>query len=303
MKSTLRNAAIVSFINMKGGVGKTTLCKEMGNYLSLKFENGNEEDVKILLIDIDPQSNLTQALNERYLPSNLDKKTKGHKVSIENIFNTKTTGYDVDKIIVSLHKNLDLIPGELETVFLERAQNNNTSHKLMDFIKDNNLKEKYDYIFIDCPPTYSVYTEMAFFCSDYYFVPVIPDAYSSLGVDLLERVVADIVFNNRNTIFSNRKPENIGVIFTRVDLANKPQQQTYIDALEETDIVLNNKINIFKNKFIESNKLSTSQFDKMLTDRSDVRLDSMIESICIEFIERMEVIKNESTVEENKANR
>ena len=296
MKLNKKEAAVVSFINMKGGVGKTTLCKEMGNYLSLKFKNENDENLKILLIDIDPQSNLTQALNERYRPDISDEDAK---VSIENIFDTKTAGYDIEKIIVKLHDNLDIIPGELETIFLGRAQNNNTSHKLMDFIEDNKLKEKYDYIFVDCPPTYSVYTEMAFFCSNYYFVPVIPDAYSSLGVDLLERVVYDIVYNNRNSIFKDRKSEHIGVIFTRVDTQSKPQQQTFIDALSEIEIVKRNNINIFKSQFTESNKLSTSQFDKMLTDRSDMKLDNMINEICTEFLERVEVLRNGIANKEN----
>ncbi|MBE6064823.1 ParA family protein [Clostridium cochlearium] len=300
MQYNKRDAAIVSFINMKGGVGKTTLCKEMGNYLSLRYKNKNDEDLKVLLIDIDPQANLTQALNERYRP---DYKEYEQKVSIENIFNTKTTGYDIDRIIVKLHKNLDLIPGELETIFLERAQNNNTSHKLMDFIEDNKLKEKYDFIFIDCPPTYSVYTEMAFFCGDYYFIPVIPDAYSALGVDLLERVVADIIYNNRNSIFKDRKSKNIGVIFTRVDLSNKPQQQHFIDALSEIKIIKENNINIFNSQFTESNKLSTSQFEKMLTDREDKKLDNMIDNICSEFLDRVEVLKDEVVNKENQINR
>ncbi len=61
--------------------------------------------------------------------------------------------------------------------------------KLNNFVESNDLKNKYDYIFIDCPPTYSFYTIAAFFASDVYIVPVVPDAYSLLGVNLLEDVV------------------------------------------------------------------------------------------------------------------
>lgn len=289
MEASTKEATIISFINMKGGVGKTTLCKEVSNYLSL-CEVSSNKSAKVLLIDIDPQSNLTQALIERYKPTNAD------QVSIENIFDTKSMGYQMDKILLNLHDKLDLVPGELETVFLERAQNNNTSHKLMDFIKDNDLKNKYDYIFIDCPPTYSVYTEMAFFCSDYYIVPVIPDAYSALGVDLLERVVSDIIHNNRNTIFVNRKPRNLGVIFTRVDLKQKPQQQSFLEVLGNTDIVNKNDIYIFQSRFNESNKLSTSEFDKMITDRNDGRLIDMMDRICSELIARLEVLESGGVV-------
>lgn len=300
----MRTAKIISLINMKGGVGKTTLCKELANYTSL------QEDNKVLIIDIDPQSNLTQALNERF-----DPKTKNEKAvpevtskiatgeapevnsefvaSIQNIFTTKSTGYDLSKIIVEFRPNLHIVPGELETIFIGRPSGGNNANKLMDFIKDNKLIEEYDYIFIDCPPTYSIYTEMAFFVSDYYLVPVIPDAYSALGVDLLERVVQDIIFANRNTVFVNRQPKNLGVILTRVDLKNKPQQQFFISALSQTDVVTQKNIYIFNKQFIEVNKLSTSMFDKLITDRNDRKLTSTIDDIYKEFILRLEELENE----------
>ena len=61
------NGKVISFINMKGGVGKTTLCREIGYTLNKKFKKS------ILFIDIDPQANLTQSLFEKYnlLPSDL----------------------------------------------------------------------------------------------------------------------------------------------------------------------------------------------------------------------------------------
>ncbi|AUJ25173.1 ParA family protein [Virgibacillus dokdonensis] len=291
-----RHGKIISFINMKGGVGKTTLCKEMANYISLTVNEATNEKFKVLVIDIDPQSNLTQAFDSRFPQTNMVISDESGNViqgkrSIEKIFNNKPIENTKD-IIVELHDNLDIIPGELETVFLERAQNNNTAHKLMDFVKDNKITKDYDFIFIDCPPTYSVYTEMAFFISDFYFVPVIPDAYSTLGVDLLERVVDDIVYNNRNTIFSENKPLNLGVVFTRVDKANKPQQESYIKALGKSDIVNEKKIYIFKSMFTESNKLSTSEFEKLITDREDKRLGSMLSNLCTEFLYRVEDLTN-----------
>lgn len=278
-----RLAKVISFINMKGGVAKTTLCREMANNISLQYYD-NEEDrpLKVLLIDIDPQSNLTQALGERY---NTEKLVGA---SIENIFNTKTTGYDLDKIIVKLNDNLDIVPGELKTIFLERAHNTTTAQKLLNFIEEHDLKDIYDYIFIDCPPTYSIYTEMAFFCSDYYLVPVIPDAFSALGVDLLERVVADIVYNNRRTIFRLHKPKSLGIIFTRVDKKQKPVQETHMSALPKADIVRKNELYIFKNQFTESNKISTSNFDKLINDRHDNALTNMLDEICSEFLDRIE---------------
>lgn len=298
---------VISFINMKGGVGKTTLCKEMATYLADTNINGREKPYKILLIDIDPQSNLTQSLDERYnlgiadaINKKEELKKKGESIteivpSIQNIFTPPEAGNIYECSIKQITDNLTIVPGELETIFLERSKSSTTSNKLLDFIEDYKLRDKFDFIFIDCPPTYSIYTEMATFCSDFYFIPVVPDAYSSLGVNLLEKVMADIVKENRNTVFQNKKIKNLGVIFTRVDLKNKPKQQDHMDALKESDTVIENNIYIFKNEFKESNKTSTASFDKLIRDREDKKLLSMLEDICLEFIKTWEeAVDNES---------
>lgn len=278
-----RNGKVISFINMKGGVGKTTLCLELADQIS-KRKKPNGENYKILLIDIDPQANLTQAVNEHFFPDE-DIPNK----SIEILFNKKPTGFKPEDIIVKLgdSENLNLIPGELETIFLERSSGNSTSQKLMDFILDYDIKSDYDLIMIDCPPTYSIYTEMAFFVSDYYFVPVIPDKYSILGVDLLERVVSDIIKNNKNSIFKDKTPQNIGIIFTRVNIQKKPRQDSYMNAMGAADIVSDNGIYIFSSKFKESNKLSTFDLGKLVSDTKDGRLQAMMNKICDEFLTRI----------------
>lgn len=291
---------IISFINMKGGVGKTTLCKEMALYLSQRFSREDGSPVKVLLIDIDPQANLTQSLLEKFGLRTTFYDTSGnvkYKCSVDNIFKQDMVGMTRDHIILNLNENLDLIPGELETIFLQRQQNSSTPSKLMSYIMDENLREQYDYIFLDCPPTYSVYTEMSFYTSDFYFVPAVPDAYSILGVDLLERVVGDIVYSQRHTVFKDSKPKNIGVVWTRVNLSSKPKQSEYMQALEVSDIVMQNQINIFDSIFNESNKLATSSFEKNIVDRNDKSLDEMMINICKEFIRRIEALNNENVVE------
>jgi chromosome partitioning protein len=297
-----RNAKVISFINMKGGVGKTTLCREVGLYLSERYQYDNGQSIKILLVDIDPQSNLTQSLLEKFDKGTTFYDADGnvdYKCSVDNIFKQDMVGMTKKHVILKLSDNLDIIPGELETIFLQRQQNSSTPNKLMDYIIDNNLKREYDYIFLDCPPTYSVYTEMSFYVSDYYIVPAVPDAYSVLGVDLLERVVRDIIYSQRNGIFREFKPKNLGVIWTRVDLSRKPKQQDYIDGLELADVILENNIPIFSSQFVESHKLSTSPFEKTIVDRNDERLNEIITAICNEIIHRIEAIESESLVEEH----
>ncbi|WCT53835.1 ParA family protein [Paenibacillus kyungheensis] len=297
-----KEANVISFINMKGGVGKTTLCREIALYLSERYSYPDGSSVKVLLVDIDPQANLTQSLLERFNKETTyykEDKSIDYKCSVDNIFNKDMIGMTRKHVILDLNDNLDLIPGELETIFLQRQQNPSTPNKLMDYILEEKLREKYDFIFLDCPPTYSVYTEMSFYTSDYYFVPAMPDAYSVLGIDLLERVVKDIVHSQRNTVFKHAQPKNLGIMWTRVQLNTKPKQSEFIEGLEVADIVINNKIYIFESRFHESNKLSTSTFDKNIIDRNDKNLDEMMIKICDEFLKRVEVMNNDDTVEAN----
>lgn len=295
------DAKIISLINMKGGVGKTTLCKEVACYLSERFWIEDEQrNLKVLLIDIDPQANLTQSLLERF-DKNIDRLNDSldNKRTIEKIFSKDITGMQDEEVILKLTDNLHLIPGELETVFLERSQGTNTATKLMDFIMDFKIREKYDYVLLDCPPTYSVYTEMSLYCSDFYFVPVVPDAYSILGVDLLERVVKDIIYHKRNSIFKEKKPYNLGLIFTRVNLVDKPKQVNFMSALVKSNLVADNDIYIFNSSFIESHKVSTAEFDKYIIDRDDNKLDTMMIEICEELLERVVEKYGETPVEKN----
>ncbi|MGG4498423.1 ParA family protein [Brevibacillus reuszeri] len=301
---------VVSFINMKGGVGKTTLCREIGLYLAKYYveniiEDGvnREQPTKVLLIDIDPQANLTQSLLEKFGRSINFYKTGDildYKCSVDNVFKLDMVGMDRKHAILNLTDNLDLMPGELETIFLQRQNNPTTPNKLMDYIIDEGLRDDYDFIFLDCPPTYSVYTEMSFYASDFYFVPAVPDAYSVLGVDLLERVVQEIVRSQRNGIFKDKQPKNLGVIWTGVNLSRRPKQEDYMVGLADSDIVINNKIHIFESIFNESNKLATAPFEKSIVDREDKTLDDIMTKICDEFIKRIEVMQSETALEANK---
>ena len=139
------NAKIVSFINMKGGVGKTTLCLGIGEYLS-KEDTHNK---KILYIDMDPQFNTTQTLmnefdlEEKYLSEYY--KTK----NVRKIFEMPTTISEKpilpkpEDIIVKLNSNIDIIPGTINLIF-EDSNKEDKIRRLKKFIKDNNLRNDYN---------------------------------------------------------------------------------------------------------------------------------------------------------------
>lgn len=280
------NKNIVAFLNMKGGVCKTTLCKEIAYTLSKLYKK------KVLVIDIDPQSNCTQSFFEKYnvIPGDdIHKLTKFKKKlpSIENIFSQSYDMLekpDLKNIIYELDDNLHIIPGSLDTVFMERETTNGTDQRLLNFIKEENLKGKYQYIFIDCPPTYSFYTISALLAADFYLVPLVPDIYSLLGLDLLEEVVKRLNAAYKSIIEYN-PIDNLGVIFTKVPTENqlsKGMEQNIAEIKKEFP-----QLYFFEEKFQESEKLATNKLETFIIDRADKSLISNITLISEEFLERM----------------
>lgn len=282
MREEKRN--VVAFLNMKGGVCKTTLCKEIALYIA------EMEKKKVLVIDIDPQANCTQSFFERYkILSEEDDQIITEKLnlpSIQNIFSKskdRLRPLSKDDFICELSSNLHLIPGDLNTVFMERETASGTAEqKLFNIVDEFDLKNEYEYIFIDCPPTYSFYTVAALLVSNYYFVPVVPDIYSILGLDLLERVVADLK-NSYRANFKDRTLNNLGVILTKVPKKPNKSMENNIDSIKKNF----KNIYFFENVFIKADKLSNSNLDTFIIDRKDDDLIKRLSDVCIEFERRV----------------
>jgi len=195
--ATERAATIVSLMNMKGGVGKSTLTANLGWYCAYT------EQRRVLLIDLDPQFNLTQYVLgvERY-----EQLVKADKPTVLDIFEqvginaiTKITPKrEPTSIITRLRAwnrggRLDLVPSRLELAWT--LKNPQFKEKpLSKFVTA--VASNYDLILIDCPPTESILTEAAYLASEYILVPVRPEFLSTIGLPLLARSMAD--FQDRN---------------------------------------------------------------------------------------------------------
>ena len=238
---------VIAFLNMKGGVCKTTLCKEIAVYLTEKFAK------KVLVIDVDPQSNCTQSFFERYhvLEQKTLIKENPSLPSIQKVFSpniAKLDRADLNEIVLKLSENLHLVPGELRTIFMERETGTGASEqRLLNFIEDNNLKELYDYVLVDCPPTYSFYTIAALLACDLYLIPVTPDAYSLLGVNLLQEVIERLKGNYRAN-FQNHALDNLGIIFTKI--SKTPRKGVKKNIEEIKDAFSDEEMPFFENKYL-----------------------------------------------------
>lgn len=239
-----KDGKVISFINMKGGVGKTTLCIGIGDYLASYC------DKKILFIDLDPQFNTTQSLvnefdlEEEYLN---DYSNATNSKTVKRLFETQTTLAkkvklpDPEEIIVNLDKNMDLVPGTIDLILVESDKDGTKAKKVKSFIQKNNLRDLYDFIFIDCPATISVYTNAALIASDYYLVPNRIDRYSILGIKLLKEAIDRIDDNESIGI----KP--VGIVYTMLDSLENPSRKTQLlkNTFEKNEIV--KEMGLFEN--------------------------------------------------------
>ncbi len=159
---------IVSVSNYKGGTGKTTTCVNLAAALAIKGK-------RVLLVDGDPQSDSTRAL--------LNPNTQIDKSLYQLLdLGTEFSGEIRDYIYQTVHQNLFILPNITETSGLEiplaqKFPDSNTFLRsaIRDYAKDN-----FDFTFIDCPPTLSIFVNNNLYASDILIVPMDAGSGNSL---------------------------------------------------------------------------------------------------------------------------
>lgn len=269
---------VVSFINMKGGVGKTTLCIGMGEYLANNF------DKKILFIDLDPQFNATQSLmNEFDLEEQYLNDFSVNNKTIKKIFEAPTKISEKPKlpnkeeVIIKLSDKIDIIAGTIDIIFEDNSKDGAKAKRVKKFINENNLKNTYDFILIDCPPTISIYTDAALIASDFYLVPNRIDRYSILGIRLLKQVIDRISYEEELQI------KSLGIVYTMLKEATL-KSDLLKETFESSEIV--NEIGLFKSATTQVNDLLVGLQGNISSKYKKSRED--INALCTEFIERID---------------
>jgi len=163
---------VISFTNKKGGVGKTTTVINMAAYCA-------DLGKKILIIDLDSQGNATTGLG--FSKSALKKSVYGVLIEDEkaanNILPTMIPLLDI------LPANVDLTGAEVDLVYKR-----NRELILKNALKD--VRDNYDYIFIDCPPSLGLLTINAWVASDSVIIPLQSEYYAMEGVSQLMNTIA-----------------------------------------------------------------------------------------------------------------
>ncbi len=208
----MKNTQIISVINQKGGVGKTTTVINLATAIS-------SYNKKVLVIDLDPQGNATTGFGL----------TNSHEaITIYDVLNgrsnfedaIKDTKIDNLKIVSS---NVDLSGLEVET-----ATENRRAFLLKDKIENfiNSPKNDFSYIFIDCPPSLSLLTVMSLVVAKSLIVPLQAEFFALEGLSQLMKTI------DRVKIKLNPQLEIRGVLLTMFDKRNRLSAQVDTEARE-----------------------------------------------------------------------
>ena len=158
---------IVAFLNQKGGVGKTTTCVNMAGYLA-------QMGKKVLLLDIDPQGNASSSVG---IEKDSKPKTIYHVIVDDNTIDEVILPTKIDNLHV-IPADVDLAGAEIELV-----QMNNREKVVRNILRK--IKDKYDYILIDCPPSLGLITVNALTASDSVLIPIQCEYFALEGLSQL----------------------------------------------------------------------------------------------------------------------
>lgn len=251
---------VVSVINYKGGVGKTTLTANIGADLANRGK-------KVLMIDLDPQANLTFSFipvdDPAYREGNTIKNWYDAFIDKEEILSLENLIIKPRRIRRSLKGTMDLICSHLSLINVDlelavklggasQRQQRNNYLKVHSLLKNgldkllNQEQKPYDVVLIDCPPNFNVVTRNALVASNYYIVPAKPDYLSTLGIEQLNKHAEELVqeYNlfvekDPDDCFVPISPELNGIIFTMVGIRNGgaiSAQQQFITHVERTGL-------------------------------------------------------------------
>lgn len=194
------------FANQKGGVGKTTSSVNLGAYLA-------EMGKKVLLIDFDPQGNMTSSVGADPLLDGIYEVISGNVSLYEAIQNT-----DIENLYI-VGSNINLAGANVELASIDGREFYLKKHL-------DQIVHEWDYIIIDCPPSLGVLTVNGLVAADYVVVPLQCEFFALEGLSMLMRTISNI---QRSL---NRDLALLGVVFTMYDSRTRLANDVVADVTE-----------------------------------------------------------------------
>lgn len=288
-------AKVVSFINFKGGVGKTTLCVETAASLAGRF------NARVLLVDLDPQTNATLSLmkEDEWEAHATDKGT------LREFFLACYEGRHFDLASIRyqytkhpLGKNLHLLPSHLELFGMDLQLATKYGHgdiRAKVFLR-NALRAflaEYDFILIDCPPNIYLATQNGLFASDTYIVAALAEYLSTIGLAHIQKSITGI-FDEANQVLGSvggtaiGAPTMIGIVFNRIRYATggTSNEESIMRRIRATygDLVFSNFVS-------QSTQIAARAEEKVPIALSgyaaDRKYEEQVRKVAEEFYDRM----------------
>ena len=187
----------IAIYNFKGGVGKTTTTLNLGHSWSKTY--------KVLLIDMDPQCNLTNALGK-----------SDESATIHTFFRALLHNHETELPIATVKPYLDILPGDYKMAEIE------TNHQFISFGEEMvskllmSVKYEYDVVLIDCPTNFGVLVKAILQSSQKVLIPSVADSFSKTGIDRLIGYLSDIQKEKRLNV--------LGVFCNMFNTSNKYAQ-------------------------------------------------------------------------------
>lgn len=199
-------ARIICFSNHKGGVGKTCSVCNVGAGLA-------RQGKKVLLIDLDPQANLSASLGVQ-------------DAGDRDIYHVLTSQRELPEVIHTITENLDLVPSSLDLAGAEIELSSETGREYLLKEQLDLVVDRYDYMLIDCAPSLGLLTTNGLTACSEVFIPLQPQFLSLHGISRLTSVIDKIRQRLNKTLHIG------GVLITQYD-GRKVLNRDVVDGVEE----------------------------------------------------------------------
>ena len=206
-----QSCKVMVFVLVKGGVGKSTLCREVAVRSTLMGK-------KVLIIELDHQGNLTKSF---------DINAHDYPVLIDLL---EDSSIDIEDSIVNVIPGLDILPSRYDNSVLDNFIMLKAI-PLQKVLKSkiDPLRDKYDLILIDCPPSLGQSVASAVLCADSIILPTTPCDFSDSGIDITVREVKRMI----QDYDANEIP--IKIILNQYDNREKDSRDTHTDLIKHEE--------------------------------------------------------------------
>ncbi|WP_241385145.1 ParA family protein [Rhodococcus sp. CH91] len=232
-------ARVIATINLKGGVGKTTTTAALGEFMAAEFGQ------RVLLIDLDPQTNLTTMMVGEERWKELNELDRTLAALFRTAIDPDAGDFDIEKAIqhdvspVRAVRGLDLLASSLDLMEIQEGLSHQQyadpgSHRPVEVLLSavEPVADRYDYILVDCPPNLGMLTLNGLRLADGYLVPTIPDILSTYGIPQLQKKVQEFAQRSGHAV------REIGLVITKYRSASN-LHRSIIEQLQRDERIAN----------------------------------------------------------------